>query len=97
MATRGAFGLSMVRVAAGMNLFRLLRKRTKHSLVLTAIGMAGGYFFDPQMGPARRRRLTNWAKQLPAIGSQVARQGTSSPAGGYTRSSDGVAHVPANS
>jgi hypothetical protein len=55
-----------------MRLFRLLRKRTKRSLLLTTIGVAGGYFFDPQMGPARRRRLTNWAKQLPTVGRRLA-------------------------
>ena len=55
-----------------MRLLRLLRKRTRRSLFLTSIGMLSGYFFDPQMGPARRRRMVNWARQLPAVGRRFA-------------------------
>jgi hypothetical protein len=58
----------------------MLRKRTRRSLFLTGIGMASGYFFDPQMGPARRRRFVNWARQLPAVGQRMAKQ-AATPAG----------------
>jgi hypothetical protein len=58
-----------------MRLFRVLRKRTRRSLLLTSIGVMGGYFLDPQMGAARRRRAANWARQLPAVGRRFAKPG----------------------
>jgi hypothetical protein len=50
-----------------MATLRRIRTRATRTLFYATASSVATYYFDPQLGPTRRRQLTQWARQLPAL------------------------------
>jgi hypothetical protein len=50
-----------------MATLRRMRNRATRTLFYATASSVATYYFDPQLGPTRRRQFTRWARQLPAL------------------------------